>query len=220
MLRVVEGIEGEVDVEVLCDPRPRYGEVVPRLTDRGPWGTALATAPRRSCCGATSLCSCPKTSPAYTSREAAAGRTLLRFPELHTRRACRPSDAWGEAASRWRRRSGGGERGRPVVVTGPYRAAVVRSALTLKLLTYAPSGAVVAAPTTSLPEQIGGIRNWDYRYCWLRDASLTFRALMDLGYAEEAEAFLAWMLHATRLTWPELQVLYDVHGETRLRERE
>ena len=64
------------------------------------------------------------------------------------------------------------------------------------------------------------MRNWDYRYCWLRDASLTLRALFDLGYAEEAEAYLSWILHATRLTWPELQVLYDVFGEAHLPESE
>jgi GH15 family glucan-1,4-alpha-glucosidase len=103
---------------------------------------------------------------------------------------------------------------------GRWRDQVVRSSITLKALTYAPTGGIVASPTTSLPEQLGGVRNWDYRYCWLRDATYTLYALMIGGYTEEAAAWRNWLLRAVAGDPATLQVMYGVSGERRLPELE
>lgn len=222
VLRRVECLDGEVEIEVICDPRPGYGREIPRLTAHGDLGLLYHA-------GANVLVLRSEISLARSGDDPGArGRARLRSGD---RRYVSLAFAAGEPAvirPFGREAQTGIERSlqwweawvAQCPYTGPYRPQVIRSALALKLMTFAPSGAVIAAPTTSLPERIGGVRNWDYRYCWLRDASFTLRALFDLGYTAEGDAFLDWLLHATSLTWPELQVLYDVHGETRLEERE
>ncbi len=103
-------------------------------------------------------------------------------------------------------------------VSGPWREPVLRSLLTLKALTYAPTGGIVAAVTTSLPEQLGGVRNWDYRYCWLRDATLTLQAFMYHGYLDEARAWREWLLRAIAGDPADMQIMYGVAGERRIDE--
>ena len=222
VLREIEGLTGEVELEIVYDPRPEYAQVRPLLIDRGAlglWCQAGSGAlllrsdlPLRLGSdgrGARGVVRIGAGERRYLSLTYASEAPAV-IPLLGSVAAAKieRSVQWWRA---WTSRC---------TYQGPYRDAVLRSALALKLMIYAPSGAVVAAPTTSLPEQRGGERNWDYRYCWLRDASFTVRALYDLGYDEEANAYLDWIVHATRLTWPELQVLYDVFGETRLPERE
>jgi GH15 family glucan-1,4-alpha-glucosidase len=219
LLRRIECLAGTVEVDVLFDPRPDYGRVVPRLIDRHAFG--LVCEHRAQVIALRSeIPLVPGEGPGVR------GRARLQADEARTLSVT--YDRWlpvvllplgGAAGDRIARSLAWWEAWmRGCRYDGPYAEMVRRSAITLKLMTYAPSGAVIASPTASLPEQIGGVRNWDYRYCWLRDASLTLRAFDDLGFTVEGEAFLSWVLHATRLTWPELQVLYDVYGEARIPE--
>jgi GH15 family glucan-1,4-alpha-glucosidase len=114
----------------------------------------------------------------------------------------------------WRRWSAG------CTYEGEWQDAVIRSLITLKALTYAPTGGIVAAPTTSLPEHIGGERNWDYRYCWLRDSTFTLAALLQCGYVDEAIAWRQWLLRAVAGRADELRIMYGLAGERRLPERQ
>ena len=219
LLRRMECTAGEVEVEVIYAPRFGYGETVPTFQ---PQGDHLVYAAHE-----TEALALRSEIPLRTEGGAVRGHATLRSGERCTAGLTfargeplilppvgEAAEALFEETRRW-----WAQWAERCTYDGPYRTAVVRSVLALKMLTYAPSGAIVAAATTSLPEVIGGERNWDYRYCWLRDASYTMRALLDLGYQEEGRAFLGWLLYATNLTWPRLQVFYDVFGRTNMTER-
>lgn len=221
ILRQVRGDAGEVELEIICEPKPDFGRAKGNFEARGKLGWAFCCADQvlflqgempllrsdNETIGGTFRISAGETrcvSLAYTRRDIAV------VPELGSDAIKRLE----ETCTWWRNWSDS------CTIRGKYRNPIVRSVLVLKLLSYSLSGAVVAAATTSLPEAVGGTRNWDYRYCWLRDAALIVQAFVHLGYTQEAESFIDWLLHATRLTWPRLDVLYDVFGEVRLPERE
>ncbi len=212
VLRVLECLRGVVDVEVQFRPRLHYGRDRPRLRPCGTLGVRIEDGPHLY----TFRCD----APVHLDGEAAiVGRFRMSVGQRKV--FSLTYDSYGPGvlpplrdampavvrSARWWR-----EWASKCQYEGPYQAEVLRSLLVLKLLAYAPSGAIVAAPTTSLPEKVGGSLNWDYRYCWIRDASLTVYALLNLGYFEEAEGFIGWLLHSTRLTRPKLKVLYDVYG--------
>ena len=123
-----------------------------------------------------------------------------------------PTSALAETENYWREWSG------KCRTAGQWTAAVKRSVITLKALTYGPTGGIIAAPTTSLPERLGGERNWDYRYCWLRDSTLTLLGAMQAGYYEEAQAWREWLLRAVAGSPDQLQIMYGIGGERRLTE--
>jgi GH15 family glucan-1,4-alpha-glucosidase len=224
ILRVVEGISGTVRMKIEYVPRPFYGKIIPRLKDRKKLGIHLCWKDHiftlLSSLEPGQLQISPENQSNVVSEfSLSAGERVIFslsysnsapavLPELKTtgwKRMETTINYWKEWINRCQ-------------YSGLYENEVRRSALALKLLTHAPSGAIIAAPTTSLPEEIGGVRNWDYRYCWLRDASFTVNVLISLGYEEEAHAYMNWILHATNLTRPKLQVVYSVYGHTTLKE--
>src|SRR2546430_575498 len=219
IIRQIACTAGEVEVEIDLVPRAGYGERVPPIRDFGKLGIRIENG-----YGVYWLrSSIPlqvKDSSVWTRAILHAGEILV-FSFSYTENAPAVLPALEQVPQRidtctkwWQSWTARGQ------YEGEFRDEVVRSALALKLLIFAPSGAIIAAPTTSLPERIGGDLNWDYRYCWLRDASLTIRALIELGFWAEATGFLDWMLHATRLTQPELRILYTLYGNPPPKERE
>jgi GH15 family glucan-1,4-alpha-glucosidase len=215
ILRLIRCERGQVELEMVFDPRPEYGLRPAQLQPAGRLGMRVRTAQGLLALNTDLPLAVQPDGGARAGARLRAGESAhasLTFaseaPAVYP-----PVGEWSrvclDRTVRWWRRWASQLR-----YDGPRREAVVRSALALRLMVYAPSGAVVAAPTTSLPERIGGSLNWDYRFCWLRDASLTVRALFGIGYPDEAHAFVDWLLQATRLTQPELRVLYDVHGNT------
>ena len=221
LVRVVECLAGNVEVDVIFAPRPDYGAHAPALGRRGGLGW---------CCTFRGLAAFVTSDIDLEPRDGRArleGAATLRAGDrrhvvliycdndIVVVNPLSAADRQLEATVEWWRSWSS-----RCDYAGPHRAMVERSCLTLKALTYCLSGAVIAAATTSLPVGESGARNWDYRYCWLRDTSLVLQSFVDLGYHDEASHFIDWLLHATRLTWPRLQVMYDVFGETALEERE
>jgi GH15 family glucan-1,4-alpha-glucosidase len=219
ILRILECERGEVEVEMHFDPRPGYATRPARLRDAGALGLRMETGGGLLLLR-TDMPHVPSGGSVHARARLRAGEAFFfsltfsdEWPAVIPPLGAWTREALARSVSWWR------EWISCLTYVGPCREAVVRSALLLKLLVYAPSGAVVASPTTSLPERIGGELNWDYRFCWLRDASLTVRALLGLGFHQEAEAFVGWLLHSTRLSQPRLRILYDVHGKRSSKER-
>jgi GH15 family glucan-1,4-alpha-glucosidase len=219
LVRSVEGIDGTVDMRWRCAPRFDYGREVPR----GEWrrGTPVAVWGAE----AVAIASWEAGSPAWRDGgaearfEVTAGqRALLAMTSAYAEPLVLPGRQ--AVLSRLERTTMFWEQwSRAHDYNGPWADLVVRSALVLKLMIFAPSGASVAAPTTSLPEELGGKRNWDYRFCWIRDSNFMIDALLQLGCHEEARSLFWWFMQATALTVPELHVLYRLDGGVGIAER-
>jgi GH15 family glucan-1,4-alpha-glucosidase len=217
MFRMVVGLRGQLPMRMELIVRFDYGSIVPwvRRTEHGIRATA---GPDTLYCRADVPL---KGEDLHTVAEftIAAGQCIafeLAWAPTHApepepqdaARSLRETEQWWQA---WSSRC---------TYQGEWREAVLRSLITLKALTYMPTGGVVAAATTSLPEQLGGVRNWDYRYCWLRDATFTLYALMSGGYTDEAHAWREWLLNAVAGAPAQIQIMYGLAGERRLTELE
>jgi len=217
IVRIVEGIRGEVAMEMELIVRFDYGRTVPWVRKRqggleivaGPDGLILRTPVETRGEDFTTVAN-------FRVREGERVPFVLTWFESHKPppAAITPDHALRDTEKYW------GEWTKHFRWRGRWKDAVLRSVITLKGLTYAPTGGLVAAATTSLPEEIGGVRNWDYRFCWLRDASFTLHAMMWVGYRDEARAWREWLLRAIAGSAAQTQIMYGVHGERRLDEIE
>ncbi|MFF8019340.1 glycoside hydrolase family 15 protein [Streptomyces sp. NPDC007929] len=219
LVRRIEGLAGSVPMRWSVQPRFGYGTQAPHMTHRA--GVPVATfGPDAVAVRAWNAGQPRLTGDAVTSefRTELGTRALLALPYAHQEPLILPTRAECEArlehtSATWRhwadKRS----------YAGPWREAVLRSALALKLLVFAPSAAVAAAATCSLPEELAGERNWDYRFSWIRDSAFTLNAFLKLGCAPEATGYFWWLMHASQLTHPRLHVLYRLDGGTRAPER-
>jgi GH15 family glucan-1,4-alpha-glucosidase len=215
LLRILEVERGEVEVSLVYAPRPDYGHALPRLHHQGALGWTLM---RGACLYRlrtdldAELCGTTRVEGHEVLRAGERRAVSLSFcrrdlgivPGLDSECDAKREQTLAWWSSWWRSCN----------YDGPYHVHVMRSAVVLRMLTFSQSGAVLAAATTSLPEVMGGSRNWDYRYCWLRDASFLLRSFIGLHMLEETESFFDWLLHATRQTRPCLKPLYTVYGRT------
>jgi GH15 family glucan-1,4-alpha-glucosidase len=217
VVRVVEGVRGSVPMSMELVVRFDYGSIVPWVRSTagglsavaGPDALVLRAGVPTHGQGLTTVAD-------FDVHEGQRVPFVLAWHPAHEPppAALDAADEVKNAEAWWRAWSG------RCTYRGPWEGAVVSSLVTLKALTYAPTGGLVAAPTTSLPEWIGGVRNWDYRYCWLRDATLTLYALLLGGYEEEAQAWRDWLLRAIAGDPSKLQILYGLGGERRISEQE
>jgi GH15 family glucan-1,4-alpha-glucosidase len=217
LLRVVIGTRGEVRMKMELVIRFDYGSVVPWVR-RTKTGISAIGGPDmiRLRTDAPLVGENMKTTSEFTVAEGQKVSFAMTWYPSNEREPATVNidDAIKKTETWWREWSD------QCTYKGEWRDAVVRSLLTLKALTFMPTGGIVAAPTTSLPECIGGVRNWDYRFCWVRDATLTLQSLINAGYLDEAREWREWLLRAVAGSPSELNILYGIRGERRLTELE